>query len=361
VISIPDRTRPQVARLLLPGVVSALTASGVALHTISIFVASGTHAGASEDELRELVGHDVPSEITIHQNYARRAPDFRLVGITRRGTPIMLNNLLLEADLNVVVSSVGFHYFAGMTGGRKMVVPGACHIQTVIANHKLTLAEDGHLNPLCANGALEGNPVHEDMLEGMAYLGNIFMINAVLDGWTEVRDITSGSATASHLEAAKRAKRLLEVPLAERCDLCLASAGGHPLDVDFIQAHKSIDHAAQAVRDGGALILAAECSAGIGSATFLPWFAAGGPEALSRKLRAKYELNAQTALALMKKLARIKVFLVTALERATVETMGIGYAASLDEAVAAARTGLGAHPLTYVLPIAWGMLPFVEA
>jgi nickel-dependent lactate racemase len=361
VISIPDVTRPPVARLVLPEVIATLTASGVGLHNISIFIASGSHAGSSEDDLRQLVGEGVPEEITIHQNYARRAPDFRLVGITRRGTPIMLNNLLLEADLNVAIGSVAFHYFAGMTGGRKMIVPGACHVQTVIANHRLTLGEDGSLNPMCANGALDGNPIHEDMVEGMAFLGNIFMINVVLDGWAEVKDMTSGNPVASHLEAVKRAKRLLEVPIAERCDLAIASAGGHPLDIDFIQTHKSIDHAAQAVRDGGALVIAAECSAGIGSETFLPWFGAGDSAAVSRKLLAQYELNGQTALSLMKKLERIRIFMVTRLERATVESMGIVFAASLEEAVAAARAALGTSPLTYVLPIAWGILPFVEA
>lgn len=361
VISIPDGTRPPVARLVLPTVLATLQASGVALHNISIFIASGAHAGSSEDDLRQLVGEGVPEEIAIHQNYARRAPDFRLVGITRRGTPIMLNNLLLEADLNVVIGSVAFHYFAGMTGGRKMIVPGACHVQTVMANHKLTLAEDGSLNTLCANGALDGNPIHEDMVEGAAYLGNIFMINVVLDGWADVKDMSCGHPVASHLEAVKRAKRLLEVPIGERCDLAVASAGGHPLDIDFIQTHKSIDHAAHAVRDGGALVIAAECSAGIGSETFLPWFGVGDAAAVSRKLLAQYELNGQTALSLMKKLERIRIFMVTGLERAAVESMGIVFAASLEGAVASAQAVLGASPLTYVLPIAWGILPFVEA
>ncbi|HVP57440.1 MAG TPA: nickel-dependent lactate racemase [bacterium] len=361
VISIPDGTRPQVARHVLPDLVARLRASGVDLHTITIFVASGAHAGSSEDQLRELAGEGVPREIAIHQNYARRAPDFRLVGITRRGTPVMLNNLLLEADLNVVVGSVAFHYFAGMTGGRKMIMPGACHVQTIVANHKLTLAEDGTLNPMCATGNLEGNPVHEDMLEGAAYLRNVFMVNAVLDGWGDIREITCGEPVRSHLEATRLAKQLLEVPVGERCDLAIAGAGGHPMDVDFIQTHKSIDHAAEAVRDGGALVIAAECSAGVGSETFLPWFSMGGARAVSRRLRAQYQLNAQTALALMKKLERIRVFMVTRLERATVESMGIAFAATLEEAVEAARANLGPSPLTYVLPIAWGIVPFVEA
>jgi nickel-dependent lactate racemase len=361
VISIPDGTRPPVARLVLPAVVAVLTEAGVEPHNINIFVASGAHAVASDDDLRDLVGDGLPDGISVQQNYARRAPDFRLVGITRRGTPVMLNNLVLEADLNVVIGSVAFHYFAGMGGGRKLVMPGACHTQTIAANHRLTINADGSLNPQCASGALEGNPVHEDMLEGMAYVNNIFMINLILDGWARVAAVTSGHPTESHLEAVKQAKRLLEFPISERCDLAIAGAGGYPLDVNFIQAHKSIDHAAGAVRDGGVLVAAAECSAGIGSETFLPWFGAGDARAVSRRLLERYELNGQTALALMKKLERIRIVLVSSLERDAVETMGLGYAAGLEEAVADALASLGASPLTYVLPSAWGLLPLVEA
>jgi hypothetical protein len=108
------------------------------------------------------------------------------------------------------------------------------------------------------------------------------------------------------------------------------------------------------------LVLAAECSAGIGSETFLPWFGVGDARAVSRKLLKNYELNGHTALALMKKLERIRIILVTGLERDTVESMRMGFAADLDEALADALACVGTSPLTYVLPIAWGMLPLVE-
>jgi nickel-dependent lactate racemase len=360
VISIPDGTRPPVARQILSDVLDEILRSGVDLHNISIFVASGAHSGAREEDLRHLVGDGVSPAIPIHQNYSRRASDFKLVGITGRGTPIMLNNLLLEADLNVVIGAVAFHYFAGMAGGRKMIVPGACHVETVRANHRLTLNDDGMLHPMCRNGSLEGNPVHEDMVEGMNYLGNIFLINAVLDGWGKVREITCGNGVASHLEAVRRAKHLLAIPIGERCDLAIASAGGYPFDINVIQTHKAIDHAAESVRDGGVLVVAAECSGGIGSDSFLPWFGVGDARAVSRKLLTQYELNGHTALALMKKTERIKIILVSSLDRAAVGTMGMTSGENLDEALAQAEACVGKAPLTYVFPTAWGILPVLE-
>jgi nickel-dependent lactate racemase len=127
-----------------------------------------------------------------------------------------------------------------------------------------------------------------------------------------------------------------------------------------IQAHKSIDHAAASVRDGGVVVVAAECAAGIGSDTFLPWFGLGDARAVSRRLLAQYELNGHTALALIQKLERLKIILVSSLDRSLVERMGMILARSLDEAVSLAGAYVGKKPLTYILPMAWGILPVAE-
>jgi nickel-dependent lactate racemase len=260
----------------------------------------------------------------------------------------------------VIVSPVVFHYFAGMGGGRKMVVPGASSHETVRANHRLSLTRGGEIHPGCRSGNLAGNPVHEDMMEGLeASLKGCFMVNLVLDGLAEIADIVCGDAAESYMEAVGRAKRMLEVRLPARCDVAVASAGGHPLDLNLIQAHKSIDHAAAAVRDGGVVIALAECPAGVGSDTFLPWFDLGGAAAVSAGLTRDYQLNGQTALSLMKKLERLKIILVSALDGSVVERTGIAPARDLDEAVALAGACVGQAPLCYVMPAAWGILPVV--
>ena len=360
VISIPDGTRPPVARTILPLVIEELLRAGVDLAKIKIFIAAGVHAGTTPEDRRRLVGEGVSPAVEIVENDCRKAADFVPVGRTRRGTPVMVNRLVREADLNVVIAPLALHYFAGMGGGRKMIVPGACNAETARANHRLTLSDDGAINPMCRSGVLEGNPVHEDMVEGMSFLNNIFLINVILDGWARPRDLVSGDAVKSYLEAATRARGLLEVPVGPRCDLAVAGAGGHPFDTNVIQAHKSIDHAAASVRDGGVVVVAAECAAGIGSDTFLPWFGLGDARAVSRKLITHYELNGHTALALVQKLERLKIILVSSLDRSLVERMGMILARSLDEAVSLAGAYVGKKPLTYILPMAWGILPVAE-
>lgn len=356
VILIPDATRAPVARRILPEIVRVLGGGGLADAAITVFVASGVHAPVCEEVARGLAG-DIPPTIKVVQNDSRASSDFICVGKTARGTPINVNKVVAEADLKVAVATVGFHYFAGMGGGRKMFVPGACNYETVRANHRLTISPAGDIDPACRSGALGGNPVHEDMVEGTRFINNVFAINVVVDGWGEFADIVAGDPVLSHLEAAGRAKRLLEVASGRPCDLAVASAGGHPFDTDLIQAHKSIDHAAECVRDGGAIVAVAECSRGVGSQTFLGWFDLGDRRALARKLRDDYQLNGQTALSLLKKLERLKIVLVSTLARDVVERTGMVPARDLDEALDAVAPSIGRSPATCILPSAWGILP----
>ena len=129
------------------------------------------------------------------------------------------------------------------------------------------------------------------------------------------------------------------------------------MDINMVQTHKSMDHVQEFLRDGGAMITLAECSNGAGSETFLPWFDVGDSAAVSRQLLEAYELNGHTALAIMKKLERFKLALVSSLPGETVERMGMIPARTVEEALAVLRPVLGDDPLTYVFPCAWGILP----
>jgi nickel-dependent lactate racemase len=357
VVSIPDRTRPRIARRLLPTLLAELEAVGIGLEKVTIFVATGTHGEHSEAELIDLVGEGLAGRVAVRQNRSRHRDDFAALGTTTRGTPVHINRTLVEADLNIIISPVASHYFAGWGGGRKMILPGASQIETAWANHRLTLTEEGDMNPLCRSGLLDGNPVHEDMVEAAGMIGNCFLINAVLDGWAGIACLNAGDIIESHRAATEIARGLLEVEIPEKCSLAIVSSGGHPLDINFIQSHKSMDHVAPCIRPGGIMIAVAECGNGAGSETFLPWFDFGDRDAVSRKLLDQYELNGHTALSLMKKLEDFRIVFVSSLSGEVVERMGMIPAASVDEAVATAEALLGQDTLIYVFPCAWGILP----
>lgn len=356
-VVIPDRTRPRIAREMLPVVLAELSQAGVGAEKVTVFVACGTHSEHSREELTDVVGEEVAGQVTVRQNLARNDADFIDLGTTSRGTPALINKTVAEADLEVVIGGVAAHYFAGWSGGRKMILPGSSHIDAAWANHKMTLTADGDMNPQCHSGLMEGNPVHEDMVEAVGLLDKTFLINVVLDGWAGIANINAGHIIKSHLEAVKEARSLLEVPIKEKCSLAIVSAGGRPLDTDLIQSHKSMDHAAESIRDGGVMIALAECGNGMGSETFMQWFDMCGPEAVCTRLLDNYELNGHTALALMKKLERFRILLVSSLPKETVERTGMVPVASAGEALALAGALIGEDALTYIFPCAWGILP----
>lgn len=357
-IVIPDRTRPRVARHVLPAVLDDLLEGGIELDRISIFVANGSHRLHSDRDLSDLVGR-AGEGLAIHQNRAFEIGDYEKLGVTRRGTPVLFNRKVLEADLKIVVGPVAYHYFAGWGGGRKMLVPGAAHFETICSNHRLTIDEKGTFHPACRNGVIEGNPVHEDLVEAATLVPKVFTVNIMLDGWSRIAGVVSGSLVESHLTAIAGARNLLDVRTGERCDLAVASAGGHPLDLDFIQAHKTIDHAAGIVRDGGTVVVLAECINGLGSDDLMSWVRMGDTEAVSRRLLWQYRIHGHTALALMKKLERVKVILVSSLPVRTVEDLGLIAARDVDEALSLASGDVGGQGLTYIFPCAWGILPVI--
>ena len=361
-VVIPDKTRPPIARDVLPYLVERLNAAGVPASGIRVFVSCGIHARHSDDDIRLLVGDEIFEALEIVQNDGYATGDFESLGTTSRGTQVEVNRAVTGSELIVVIGGLAFHYFAGFTGGRKMLIPGAASVNTVKSNHRLTITHSGEISPGCRSGVLEGNPVHEDMVEAVGHLPcKVYLINMMRDGWGAPAGVVSGDLIESHLAGTGVVRDLFECRVDAPCDVAIASAGGHPLDVNMIQSHKSLEHAAASVRDGGVLIGVLACDEGIGSDTFLPWFAYGGSREVARNLYDNYELNGHTALSFIQKRERLKMILVCELGRDLVEDLGVLHARSVNEALSMADGIVGGDARVYVFPRAWGLLPVVKS
>jgi len=226
----------------------------------------------------------------------------------------------------------------------------------------LTLTGAGEMNPNCRSGALRGNPVHEDMVEAAGFLKNaVYLVNVIRDGWGEAAGVISGGLVESHAAGTEAVRDLFECGLDRPCDIAIASAGGHPLDVNLIQAHKSLEHAAASVRDGGALVGVLACPEGVGSDTFMPWFEYADSAEVMRNLYRDYELNGHTALSFMQKRERVSIILLSELPEDVVRKLGVTPARDISDAVAKAEAIAGPDALVYVFPRAWGLLPVVKS
>jgi nickel-dependent lactate racemase len=233
----------------------------------------------------------------------------------------------------ITFGAISHHYFAGYGGGRKLIFPGLGQRAAIYRNHSLFLdAKRRILSPGCRSGRLVGNPLAEDLDEIDGYRPADLAIHGILDSHGRVCRLMVGRGVDYFRQACEYHGKNCEISAGDGYDMVVASCGGYPKDINFIQAHKAIHHAAAFVKDGGALIFFTRCRDGIGSTTFLPWFDMGGWDAAFEHLSQRYQGNGGTALAMMAKTRRIHIFLVTDLSTDVCRTIGV---ARLDPSSAA--------------------------
>lgn len=231
---------------------------------VTLIVATGTHRAPTENELHFIFGEHLDSirdSIVIHDS--RDCDRMMTIGFARKGYPIRVNRLVLEADRIITINSVEPHFFAGFTGGRKSILPGVATYDTIERNHSYAMS------PEAAPLALEGNPVHEGMMDAIECLSNkkIFSIQTVQDKDGKIYAAESGSIVTSFERAIEKAKDVYCLEIHEKYDIVVAVAP-HPFDVDLYQLQKPLEHARLALKEGGHLILVSECRDGVGPDVF---------------------------------------------------------------------------------------------
>ncbi|HEY3294987.1 MAG TPA: nickel-dependent lactate racemase [bacterium] len=260
VIIVNDITRLARSDMFLPPIVDTLNRGGVPDGDISIVFALGTHRAQTEAEMRAIVGAGIARRIRMYDHDGDDDANLVDVGTTSFGNRVEINRRVFEADRIILTGEIIFHQIAGYSGGRKSLLPGVAGNRTTTFNHRMVL------DPRCGAGILDGNPAHEDMLEGSRMVGPDFVVNVVLSPAGKLLYVAAGDVEQAHLEGCRAADRLLRTYIDRPYDMVIASAGGAPLDIDLRQAHKGMENACAALRPGGTLYYYAECADGLGSA-----------------------------------------------------------------------------------------------
>lgn len=359
-IIVSDSFRKTGVHQLLPTLLRVLNENGIPDSAISFLFATGTHRGPTDGEQAEILGAAVAQRFQgrLYNHDPRDESGLVYMGDSTRGTPVYVNRRAWEATTVIATGTVVLHYFGGFGGGRKSIVPGIAGVKTIAANHSLNLdPKEDRLNPDVAIGRMAGNPVAEDMLECAKRCFDAFLINTILNRAGEIACIVCGDLEAAHDDACNGARDMFTVPVREKADFVVASAGSAK---NFIQSHKSLYNAFQVVKPGGPIILATPATEGYGGHRFAEWIDLGSPEAIIAELRRNAEINGQTALSTLEK-ARNAVF-VSEMSREHIEALGAHKAHSLDEALAHVRTWLEKegirHPTCYIMPDAPFSVPY---
>lgn len=363
-IAVPDVTRYAATERILPWILDTFDRMGGVppAHPVKVLFALGIHRPLTREEQIGILGPAVASRVEFADHDAEGPCVSR--GTTSRGTPIEFHPEVDRAGAVLLLGAASFHYFAGFGGGRKLLIPGLSSAAACRRNHLLVLRTDGPgRHPGVGPGRLAGNPVHEDMMEALASFQrtrHVSAITALLNTRKEILGGTAGDPTHAFEEACELYRQRFRCPIRGRRPVVLVSSGGHPKDINFIQAHKTLEYAMEALEPGGTLVVLAECPQGFGHPGFLPWFDHDGLAAMERALRERYEIYGQTAWATACKAARADILLLSALPPADVARMGLRPIRSLSEAAVFVRKKHGTCPPTYVIPFGAGMLPVVE-
>jgi nickel-dependent lactate racemase len=256
-ISICDGTRAQPRDIVVPAVLDELDGI-VDPDDVLVLVATGTHRGNTEAELRVMLG-EAYDRVHVLNHDARDSSSLVWRGVHGDGVPVWLNRHWVEADLRITTGFVEPHFFAGFSGGPKMVAPGLAGLDTVLTLHDA--ARIGH--PMATWAVCEGNPVHDDIRAVVGGAGEVdFALDVVLN--TEQRLVAAfgGELFAMHRAARAAAKGIAMAPVSGRFEVVVTTGSGFPLDQNLYQSVKGMSAGLTVLAEKGTIICAAECRDG---------------------------------------------------------------------------------------------------
>ena len=252
-----DITRPTPNHLLIPAILAELP--HVPPEHIILCNALGTHRPNTLEELSRLLGVEVAQRYRIEQNNAFDPATQTYLGKTSRGHDLWINTAYLEADVKILTGFIEPHFFAGFSGGPKAVMPGMAGQRTVLGNHDARMIGD----PNATWGITWGNPIWEECREAALKTSPTFLLNVSLNRNKHITGVFAGDLDAAHTAGIQFVRETAMVPVTAPFDIVITTNSGYPLDMNLYQAVKGMSAAAQVVCDGGAIIIASECSDGI--------------------------------------------------------------------------------------------------
>ena len=256
-ISVCDVTRPQPRVPMLGAIMEALDGI-IRPEDVVVLIATGTHRASSPDERRAMLGDDVLAHWRVEDHDAR--DDGSLVDLGMVGdVPVFLAREWVDADVRITTGFVEPHFFAGFSGGPKMVAPGLAGLATTLELHNARRIGD----PRATWGICEGNPVHDSVRAVAAATGVDFALDVLLDDDKRITQAFAGDVLAMHAAAREVARREAMQAVDAPFDIVITTNSGYPLDQNLYQAVKGMSAAAEVVRPGGTIICAAECRDGL--------------------------------------------------------------------------------------------------
>ena len=350
VFIVNDGTRPTPTAKVLDALAKRMD-----LRKARYLIATGTHRDMTGEEYNNVFGshyQELKDRIIAHD---AKKSECVYLGDAKSGTPMEVNKIAVDADRLVIITSVEPHYFAGYTGGRKSFLPGVASFRTIETNHKLAMNREAQ------SLVLEGNPVHEDMMDALEQVKGkkIFTIQMVLDRHQNIYKVASGDINKAFAQAVEWANKVFVVPIPEKADVVI-SVAPYPMDVDLYQSQKALDNGKWALKEGGKIIMVSKCREGVGHATFLTQLSSSkDPKQVLENLKSEYKLGYHKAAKMAEIAIWADIWAVTDLDPELIASANITPFPSVEAAV---KKALEENPEARVLILSDGSvtIPRVE-
>lgn len=310
VIVINDITRPTPSCKIIPHFIKILNAEGVKDSYISILVANGGHRANTREELKKLLSAEVLNKVSVINHDYLNDNQMIYIGKTKENIPIEINKIYYYAGIKILTGTIAPHQAAGYGGGRKSIIPG-------IASHRtLSFHHSHHFRlPGPAMGIIENNPFHYQALEGAKLAGVDFIFNVVQNSDKEIVKAVAGDLEKAWEEGVKWARQVHEVKSPRsKPDVVIACPGGFPKDINLYQIVQTVTRAEAIIKEGGTIIIPAECSEGYGMADeFVKWLntASYVEEVIERFKKEGYQEGSNAAFLYARALKKAEIIIVT--------------------------------------------------
>ncbi|MCK4937596.1 MAG: nickel-dependent lactate racemase [Methanosarcinales archaeon] len=339
-IIVSDTTRPVPTALILPPLLNKLLAANVEKEDITIIFALGIHRSHTEEEKQNIVGRDIYQKYHCIDHNLKQCNH---IGTTSRGTPVEVFEPVSRSDFVICTGNIEHHYFAGYTGGLKAVLPGVSSRRSIEANHA-RMIEQGTSpgNPDC--------PVRVDLEEAGKILGVDFILNVILNTNKQIVGAVAGHPVKAHRSGATMIDAMCKREI-EPADIMIVSQGGWPKDINLFQSHKALEHVKAAVRPGGAIILVARCSEGLGDKIYEQWLDnTSGPQDAIKRLNHVFIQGGHKAALIGKLAEKFELYLVSDLLAETASKAYFKAESGVQEAFESTALQYGPQARVVVVP-----------
>lgn len=355
-IGINDQSRPIPNHILIPCLIDYLCNLGFDPKNIRFFIATGTHVPLKHNEFPIILDSSIISKYRIVSHDCDEEDNLAYLGTTSAGTPVQVNRQFINAEIKILVGNIESHHFMGFSGGAKTAAIGLAGRKTITANHSML----SHPNTLM--GLYSSNPMRQDVEEIGKMIGIDYALNVVINDDKEIVTAFWGEPAEVMIKGIEYIRKNVQMDLETSTgnyDLVIASPGGYPKDINFYQAQKAITHACLFSRQGGVIILVAECRDGMGSLKFEQFLSSRSTftEVINEFEAMQFEIGPHKAYLLAKQAIKHKIILVSNIDEELVRKMHLMPAKTLGQAYDLAMNAIPENPKIAVLPYATHTMP----